>query len=100
MEKIKFREERKAISVEHAIRSQTSLPAQIMGFKDRGWIKEGYKADINVIDLSNIKIKATRSNPHVYCEGVKYLIINGKLVIDEGKFNGKLAGQVLKLNEE
>ena len=68
-----------------------------MNLHDRGWIKEGYKADINVIDLNNIKIRATVANPCRYCEGVKYLVINGKVVIDKGKWNGTLAGQVLKL---
>ncbi len=91
--------QRKAISLEHAIRSQTSLPAEIMGFDDRGWIKEGYKADINVIDLKNLRIKATVANPHQYCEGINYLIINGKLVIDDGQWNGTLAGQVLKMKK-
>lgn len=96
----KYAMERKAVSLEHVIRSQTSLPAQIMNLGDRGWIKEGYKADINVIDLNNIKIKATVANASRYCEGVKYLIVNGKLVIDKGKWNGSLAGQVLKLKKQ
>mgnify|MGYP001045510786 CR=1 FL=1 len=96
----KYALERKVVSVEHVIRSQTSLPAEVMGFTDRGWIKEGYKADINVIDLYNIKIKATVSNPSQYCQGVKYQIINGKLVIDNGKYNGILAGDVLKLKKQ
>ena len=95
----KYALERKAVSLEHVIRSQTSLPAAIMGFKDRGWIKEGYKADINVIDLDNINIKATVSNPHQYCQGIQYLIMNGKLVIKEGQWNGTLAGEVLKLKK-
>ena len=70
-----------------------------MGFSDRGWIKQGYKADINVIDLENINIKATVSNPHQYCEGIQYMIINGKLVIEKGQWNGTLAGEVLKLKK-
>jgi N-acyl-D-aspartate/D-glutamate deacylase len=70
-----------------------------MNLNDRGWIKEGCKADINVIDLDNIKIRATVANASRYCEGVKYLMINGKLVIDGGKWNGTLAGQVLKLKK-
>jgi len=95
----KYAQERKAVSVAHVIRSQTSLPAQIMNWDDRGWIREGYKADIVVLDLNNIKIKTSLSNPHQYSEGVKYLLINGKVVIDGGKFNGTLAGQVLKLKK-
>ena len=51
----KYAMERKTVSVAHVIRSQTSLPAQIMNWKNRGWIKEGYKADIVVFDLNNIK---------------------------------------------
>jgi N-acyl-D-aspartate/D-glutamate deacylase len=90
-------QKRKAVSLDHVIRSQTSLPAAIMGFKDRGWIKQGYTADINVIDMDNINIKATVSNPHQYCEGIQYMIMNGKLVIEEGRWNGTLAGKVLKL---
>jgi N-acyl-D-aspartate/D-glutamate deacylase len=93
----KYALERKAVSLEHVIRSQTSLAAEIMNLNDRGWIKEGYKADINIIDLQNIKIKATVANPCRYCEGVKYLVINGKMVIDGGKWNGTLAGRVLNL---
>jgi N-acyl-D-aspartate/D-glutamate deacylase len=93
----KYALERKAVSLEHVIRSQTSLAAQIMNLQDRGWIKEGYRADINVIDLNNIRIEATVANPSRYCEGVKFLVVNGKVVIDKGKWNGSLAGRVLKL---
>jgi len=95
----KYALERKTVSLDHAIRSQTSLPAAIMGFKDRGWIKQGYKADINVMDLDNINIKATVINPHQYCEGIQYLIMNGKMVIEAGQWNGTLAGEVLKLKK-
>ena len=50
-------------------------------------------------DLDNIKIKATVSNPHQYCEGIQYMIMNGKLVIEGGQWNGTLAGEVLKLKK-
>jgi len=95
----KYAQERKTVSVEHVIRSQTSLPAEIMNWNDRGWIKEGYKADINVLDLKNIETETSISNPHQYCKGVKYLVVNGELVIDNRKFTGKLPGQVLKLKK-
>ena len=70
-----------------------------MGFADRGWIREGYKADINIIDLENIVIRATVKNPQRYCQGVRYVIINGKPVIEEGAWNGTLAGEVLRLRK-
>ena len=95
----KYALERKAVTLAHAIRSQTSLPASIMNWDDRGWIKEGYKADIVVLDLNNLKIKTSISNPHMYSQGVKYLLVNGKVVITGGKYNGQLPGQVLKLKK-
>ncbi|MGD2295699.1 MAG: amidohydrolase family protein, partial [Candidatus Aminicenantes bacterium] len=90
----KYALERKVVSLPHVIRSHTSLPAQIMNWEDRGWIKEGYKADVVVLDLENIRIRTSISNPHAYSEGVKYLLINGKLVLDNGQWTGTLPGEV------
>jgi N-acyl-D-amino-acid deacylase len=70
-----------------------------MNWEDRGWIKKGYKADIVVLDLENIKIRTSISNPHVYSEGVKYLLINGELVLSNGQWTEKLPGEVIKLKE-
>jgi len=95
----KYALQRKTVSLAHVIRSQTSLPADIMNWDDRGWIKKGYRADITLLDLNNIKTPTSISNPHQYSQGVKYLLINGELVIDNGKYNGKLPGQVLKLKK-
>ncbi len=95
----KYALERKTASLSHIIRSQTSLPAQIMNWDDRGWIKEGYKADIVVLDLENINIGTTISNPHVYSEGVRYLLVNGEIVLRNGRWTEALPGKVIKLKE-
>jgi N-acyl-D-aspartate/D-glutamate deacylase len=95
----KYALERKTISLEHAIRSQTSLAAKIMNWDDRGWIKAGYKADIVLLDLKKLKTETSISNPHRYSEGVAYLLVNGKVTIDKGKYTGELAGKVLKLKK-
>jgi N-acyl-D-amino-acid deacylase len=95
----KYALQRKAVTVPHVIRSQTSLAADIMGWDDRGWIKEGYKADIVVFDLNNIKIRTSISNPHQYSEGVKHLLINGEIVLDNGEYTGALPGKILKLKK-
>jgi len=93
----KYALKRKSVSLPHVIRSQTSLPAEIMNWDDRGWIKNGYKADIVVLDLNNIRTRTSISNPHAYSEGVRYLLVNGELVLDRGKWTGKLPGKVIKL---
>lgn len=87
--------DRGAISVEHAIRSSTSLPATIMGLKDRGLIREGMAADIVIFDLATLRDKATFFEPHQYSEGVEYVFVNGVAVVDAGKITWALPGKVI-----
>ena len=87
--------DRGAISVEHAVRSSTSLPALIMGLKDRGLIREGMAADLVVFDLATIRDKATFFEPHQHSEGVDYVLINGTPVVDGGKLTHATSGKVL-----
>ena len=87
--------DRGAISLEHAIRSSTSLPARIMDLKDRGQIREGYAADIVVFDLATIRDKSTFFEPHQHSEGIDYVFINGTAVVDAGKLTGASPGKVL-----
>jgi len=75
----------KMLSLQKAIYSMTSLPSEKFKIEKRGKIKEGYFADINVIDLEKLTDKATYKNPHQYAEGLEYLIINNTLLIDKGK---------------
>src|SRR5688572_15895729 len=86
---------RGVISVENAIRSMTSLPAQILGLHDRGMLREGYAADVVVLDLPRYGTKATFFEPHQYAEGVDYVITNGEFLVDGGKLTWKLPGKLL-----
>jgi len=87
--------ERGAITLEYAIRSSTSLPAQIMLLKDRGQIREGFAADIVIFDLATIRDKATFFEPHQHSEGIDYVLINGSPVVDGGKLTHATPGKVL-----
>ena len=87
--------DRGAISLEHAIRSSTSLPARIMDLKDRGQIREGFAADIVVFDLAKIRDKATFFEPHQHSEGIDYVFINGTAVVDAGKLTHATPGKLL-----
>ena len=86
---------RNAVSLAHAVRSQTSLPAEIMNWPDRGRIAEGAAADVVVLDLKGIAVPSSISNPHQLSRGVRQLLVNGKLVLDKGGWTGELAGRVL-----
>jgi N-acyl-D-amino-acid deacylase len=84
------------ISLSHAIRAATGLPAQIIGLKDRGLIREGYKADITVFDLETLRDRATSLEPQLQSEGIQFVLVNGQVTVDGGKVTGALPGMVLK----
>ncbi|HEV2388617.1 MAG TPA: amidohydrolase family protein [Candidatus Acidoferrales bacterium] len=87
--------ERKVVSVQDVIRASTSLPAQILRIEDRGLIREGYSADLAVLDLSTIRDRSTPEKPHQYSDGVDYVLINGQMVVDHTKPTLALPGRVL-----
>jgi N-acyl-D-amino-acid deacylase len=87
--------ERGAITLEHAVRASTSLPARIMRLSDRGQIREGMAADIVVFDLATIRDKATFFEPHQHSEGIEYVFVNGVAVVDGSKLTQALPGKVL-----
>jgi N-acyl-D-aspartate/D-glutamate deacylase len=86
----------KNLRLPEAIRKMTSFPAQRMGIPDRGILRDGFRADIVIFDAQNVKTHATKAKPKVYPEGIPYVIVNGKVVIDEGENTGNLAGRPLK----
>ncbi|HUG81887.1 MAG TPA: amidohydrolase family protein, partial [Bryobacterales bacterium] len=84
------------LSLEDAVRSATSLPAQILGLRDRGLVREGFHADLVVLDLGKLADKATFFEPHQYSDGVEYVFVNGEAVVAAGSPTAKLPGLVLK----
>ena len=88
--------DRHAISLAQAIRTSTSLPAQILGLEDRGVLRVGAAADVVVFDEREIRDKADFTNPHQFSAGVEYVFVNGVAEVAEGKATGALAGQALK----
>ncbi|MBC8290937.1 MAG: D-aminoacylase [Planctomycetes bacterium] len=86
----------KVISPGRAIRSATSLPADILGLKDRGRLEVGQAADVVVFDPKTLRDAATFSNPHQYSKGIRFVFVNGKPAIAEGIPTGTLAGKALR----
>ncbi|MXX78569.1 MAG: amidohydrolase family protein [Gemmatimonadales bacterium] len=83
------------LSAESAVRSMTSLPAQVMGLRDRGLIREGLVADIAVLDMDEVQDNATFFEPHQYPSGVDYVLVGGTFVVDDGELTWALPGAVL-----
>ncbi len=91
----KYVRQENVLILEDAIRKMTSLAAQRLGLKDRGMIKEGMFADICIFDYEKIRDFATFINPHQYSQGVIYLLVNGRLVIENGEHTGAKPGRVI-----
>ncbi len=88
--------ERKVLALEEAVRKMTSFPAARLGITDRGLLKAGLMADIAVFDPATIIDKATFTDPHHYSEGVRYVLVNGRVTIANGVHTGVRAGRVLR----
>ena len=89
------------LTLTDAVRKMTSLPAQRMGLHDRGLLKEGNIADVILFNPQTLTDKAPYPNaenrrPHLYSEGVRYLFVNGNLVLDRGECLPVLSGKVLR----
>jgi N-acyl-D-aspartate/D-glutamate deacylase len=88
--------ELKVIPLEEAVRKMTSLPASILGLADRGTIKERQWADLVIFDPATVADKATFEDPFQYPVGIDTVLVNGTVVLDEGKHTNARPGKVLR----
>ncbi|MFN2446258.1 MAG: amidohydrolase family protein, partial [Vicinamibacterales bacterium] len=88
--------EQQVISLEEAIRKMTSLPASILGLPDRGTIAAGKQADLVLFDPGTVADRATFEDPFQYPVGIDTVIVNGEVVLDDGRHTNARPGRVLK----
>jgi N-acyl-D-aspartate/D-glutamate deacylase len=88
--------EKHVLTLPDAVRKMTSLPAAITGLNDRGLLRPGLAADITLFDPQTVKDQATFENPMRYPMGIPYVIVNGTVVIDQGRHTGAKPGHVLR----
>jgi dihydroorotase/N-acyl-D-amino-acid deacylase len=84
------------LKLEDAIRKMTSAAAQRVGLTDRGILRPGMAADITVFDPATVIDRATFQDPHQYSEGVRWVVVNGKVVLDDGEITGERPGRGLR----
>ncbi|MGH7443252.1 MAG: N-acyl-D-amino-acid deacylase family protein [Longimicrobiales bacterium] len=87
--------ERGVLSLPEAIRKMTSWPATRMRLVDRGVIREGVWADVVIFDLERIEDLSTYDEPTLFPAGIEYVLVNGKVVIEQGRHTGARPGRVL-----
>jgi N-acyl-D-aspartate/D-glutamate deacylase len=83
------------VSLEEAIWKMCGLPAQKLRWTDRGLLKEGYRADLVILDPETVADRATFQDPHQYPVGVQHVIVNGKAVVLNGAHTQARPGRVL-----
>jgi N-acyl-D-amino-acid deacylase len=87
--------EKKILTLPEAIRKMSGWPATRMRLAGRGFIKEGCWADVVIFDYDKIKDQSTYEHPFASPSGIDYVLVNGQVVIEQGKHTGAKPGKVL-----
>lgn len=93
--------EKRLVSLPEAIRRFTSQPADQCCIEHRGLVKEGYFADLLVMEPESFRTPSTFSDPCHYPEGLHMVIINGKVVLEDGEYRpDSMPGMMLRKNSQ
>ena len=84
------------LTLEDAVRKMTSLPAGRIRLLDRGIVRPGMAADLVVFDLDRVRDLATFEKPLQYSEGFSHVVVNGRVVLDDGKMTDERPGRPLR----
>jgi N-acyl-D-amino-acid deacylase len=87
----------RVLPLEQAVRKMTGATAQALRLRDRGLLKDGYRADIAIFDPADFKDRATYAEPHQYPNGTRTtVLVNGTIVVENAQHTGALPGKVLR----
>ncbi|KPL87466.1 N-acyl-D-amino-acid deacylase family protein [Levilinea saccharolytica] len=90
-----YARQQELFSVEEAVRKMTSLPASKLGLTQRGYLRPGCYADMVVFDAQAVIDRSTFQQPHQYPQGIRWVVVNGQVVVKDGQHTGALPGQIL-----
>jgi len=91
---------RNVMSLQEGVRKMTSYPAHRFGIEKRGLIREGYHADLVIIDLDRFDSPARFGDSKRYATGLEYVLVNGRVLVDRGEFKHALPGYVLRKEQD
>lgn len=84
-----------ALTLPQAIAKMTRMPAERLGLRDRGVLREGAYADVVVFDATTVKDASTFTEPHQYPVGIEVVLVNGQVAVEGGRATGVRAGRVI-----
>jgi len=93
---LRLNRERDLLPLTDLVRRMTSRPAGLVRLEDRGVLRRGAYADLVIFDAPQVKDRATWERPRATAEGVNWVIVNGKIVVEDGRYAGGLYGYVLR----
>ena len=88
--------DQRVIPLEVALHQLTGLPATNLGLRRRGYLRPGYHADVVIFDPAAVQDHATFEAPHQFATGVRHVLVNGQLVLKDGKHTGATPGRVVR----
>jgi dihydroorotase/N-acyl-D-amino-acid deacylase len=91
-----YARDRGVLSLEQAVRKMSTMPAERMGLRERGQLREGWFADVVVFDPATVADRATFEEPHQYPLGIDWVVVNGEVVVENGAYRDVRAGRVLR----
>jgi N-acyl-D-aspartate/D-glutamate deacylase len=92
----KYVRDEHVLTLEEAVRKMSGLTAEQLHLSDRGFIKPGLVADLVIFDPATVADRATFTEPFQYPVGIETVIVNGKIVLDQGKHTGARPGTVIR----
>lgn len=96
----KYVREERQLTLEEAVRKLSGKAADALHIKNRGYIREGYYADLCIFNPETITDKGTFTEPEQFPEGIEYVLVNGEVALAKGVATGSRAGRVICLNSK
>jgi N-acyl-D-aspartate/D-glutamate deacylase len=88
--------EKPLLSLQDFVRRSSGLAAETFGLADRGVLREGAWADVIAFDDRTITDRSTYEQPTITATGVRWVLVNGTVSVENGRYNGALAGKALR----
>ncbi|MFF0828070.1 amidohydrolase family protein [Brevibacillus sp. NPDC003359] len=91
-----YAREKQSFPLWEAVRKMTGAPAQLLRLRDRGFLREGYWADLIVFDPNKIVDRATYEAPMQQSMGIRHVLVNGKITVSDGRLTNVTSGTVIR----